>query len=478
MPTINQLSAVDQINDGDQFPLYSPNAGDARKASFTTVKKSLADDFASLADLAAQTGAGLVGTSNGTTVQQALDSKPTATLDTDGTLAANSDGRVASQKATKTYADTKVAATTLAASGGAALVGKSGGGTVQDNLNHQKINVSAGNLIYGSTDSGSLLNNNVAGTKNGDISTAFGLNTLSFATSAYALSAFGYGALYRVSTGHSNTGLGYQAGHNLTTGIMNTLVGVDAMYLSTAGNYNTVLGHHCLNSGIFTGEGAVVIGQQTARPLTTGDYIIAIGRNAMANSPGTGSQNGVVIGGAAAISAAVDSSIVIGKDAVAVAGTITNSVIVGNFGQYGGGTVSATVQIGAESMFRATGGGGNNNATLGYQTGYSIAGTGNVLVGYRAGYRGSNTTVNSAVCIGNLAGFNAVTSGDLYIGNSDAISAHLIWGNFGTQVLNLRSNSLRFVDLPTFADDAAAGAGGLVAGTVYKTATGELRIKI
>lgn len=121
MPTINQLSAVDQINDGDQFPLYSPNAGDARKASFTTVKESLADDFASLADLAAQTGAGLVGTSNGTTVQQALDSKPTATLDTDGTLAANSDGRVASQKATKTYVDTYKSA--VAASSGSSLVG-------------------------------------------------------------------------------------------------------------------------------------------------------------------------------------------------------------------------------------------------------------------------------------------------------------------------------------------------------------------
>lgn len=123
MPTINQLSAVDQINDGDQFPLYSPNAGDARKASFTTVKESLAGDFASLADLAAQTGAGLVGTSDGTTVQQALDSKPTATLDTDGTLAANSDGRVASQKATKTYADTKVATAALAAVSGSSLVG-------------------------------------------------------------------------------------------------------------------------------------------------------------------------------------------------------------------------------------------------------------------------------------------------------------------------------------------------------------------
>jgi hypothetical protein len=39
-----------------------------------------------------------------------LSSKPTAILDTDGALTANSDDRVASQKATKTYADTKQSA--------------------------------------------------------------------------------------------------------------------------------------------------------------------------------------------------------------------------------------------------------------------------------------------------------------------------------------------------------------------------------
>lgn len=33
-------------------------------------------------------------------------------------------------------------------------------------------------------------------------------------------------------------------------------------------------------------------------------------------------------------------------------------------------------------------------------------------------------------------------------------------------------------NIPTFANDAAAGTGGLVQGTVYKTATGELRIKL
>jgi hypothetical protein len=374
----------------------------------------------------------------------------------------------------------------LTGAGGAGLVGKSGSGTVQDAITASeaitariRADNTSGNLIFGSTTSGDLLNNTVAGTKNGDINTAFGIQTMVNATSSYACAAFGYGTLFNLTTGHSNTALGYQAGLSLTTGIMNTLVGVDAMFLATAANYNTVVGHHCMNNGIFAGEGAVVIGQQTARNLTTGNNIIAIGRNAMANSPATGSQLGVALGGEAAVASAVDGSVVIGNAAAGgPAGALTDSVIIGKFGQFGGGTVSNTVQIGAESMFRATGGGGDNNATLGYQAGYSIAGTGNVLAGYRAGYRGSNTTVNSAVCIGNLAGFNAVTSGDLYIGNSDALAAHLIWGNFGTQVLQLRSNSLRLVDLPTYADNAAAVTGGEAVGTVYKTATGELRIVV
>ena len=40
------------------------------------------------------------------------------------------------------------------------------------------------------------------------------------------------------------------------------------------------------------------------------------------------------------------------------------------------------------------------------------------------------------------------------------------------------NGSLIIANLPTYADDAAAGLGGLAANTVYKTATGELRIKL
>ena len=49
----------------------------------------------------------------------------------------------------------------------------------------------------------------------------------------------------------------------------------------------------------------------------------------------------------------------------------------------------------------------------------------------------------------------------------------------GTERMRIRSNGvINFANCPTYADDTAAGTGGLVAGDVYKTSTGELRIKL
>ncbi len=38
MPQINQLASVDQVQPGDQVPIYSSNNGDARKASLSLLK--------------------------------------------------------------------------------------------------------------------------------------------------------------------------------------------------------------------------------------------------------------------------------------------------------------------------------------------------------------------------------------------------------------------------------------------------------
>jgi len=48
----------------------------------------------------------------------------------------------------------------------------------------------------------------------------------------------------------------------------------------------------------------------------------------------------------------------------------------------------------------------------------------------------------------------------------------------GTQRMEVNTNGLKLNTLPTYADDAAAGVAGLAAGQLYKTATGEVRVKL
>lgn len=50
MTTINQLSAVDSIQSGDQFPVYSSSNGDARKASASVVLAYIQDNITAAAD--------------------------------------------------------------------------------------------------------------------------------------------------------------------------------------------------------------------------------------------------------------------------------------------------------------------------------------------------------------------------------------------------------------------------------------------
>lgn len=87
------------------------------------------------------------------------------------------------------------------------------------------------------------------------------------------------------------------------------------------------------------------------------------------------------------------------------------------------------------------------------------------------GYSGDSTApgAGDVASIRAVQGTTAPNSGewDFYVGRNDA------------RALKLRSNGVVAAALtPTYADNAAAVAGGLVAGDVYKTATGELRIVV
>lgn len=47
MPQINQLTAVDEVQDGDQVPLFATNQGDARRASASLLKSYVLADLPS-----------------------------------------------------------------------------------------------------------------------------------------------------------------------------------------------------------------------------------------------------------------------------------------------------------------------------------------------------------------------------------------------------------------------------------------------
>jgi hypothetical protein len=204
-----------------------------------------------------------------------------------------------------------------------------------------------------------------------------------------------------------------------------------------------VVGHHCLNSGNFAGEGAVIIGQQTARSLTEGDNLTVIGRNAMANSPATGSTLSEVIGGASAIASTVVRSTVVGGDIVTNSGaTITDSVLMGYRNHFAAESVTSTLSFGTFGFFRGSAAGvtSSGNTGVGVEHGYQVSGDDNVFIGYRAGYQSSNASISQSVCIGPFAGFNDLVSGELVIANTDGAANVLIRGNFTTGDVTIRND--------------------------------------
>ena len=103
---------------------------------------------------------------------------------------------------------------------------------------------------------------------------------------------------------------------------------------------------------------------------------------------------------------------------------------------------------------------------------------------FRSGARNRNCTVTAlsltAITIGceNISGLSVEdTDFSLELGktNADINSSLVIVANLNNSTL---SGTVSMPDLPIYADDAAAGVGGLVQGDVYQTVTGELRIKI
>ena len=238
---------------------------------------------------------------------------------------------------------------------------------------------------------------------------------------------------------------------------------------STA-NSNTISIGNGANGGTANmGYKAIAIGENAQ---SNSGFSIVIGRLAVASA----GNSDIAIGSSTSITTGLGSAIAFGTSAVA------------------GGTRSMSIGAGANSVnTESIAIGRFANATQNYAValGLNAGATGaqSVSIG-----RDSDATTTSCVAVGYLSqatfseavaiGVNVQSSANraTTIGNDviNSIADSFAYGSASTvPSFHYSTSGYWFVDsLSVYPDDATAGGAGLTTGRIYKTATGELRIKI
>lgn len=276
-----------------------------------------------------------------------------------------------------------------------------------------------------------------------------------------------------VAIGQASVSVGTAIGQNsevTTSNISGTAVGQNAKVKANgavsigggAGNTSGTFGASSVQIGLGANSGALNIGSSS----------VAIGPNAI-----TSVADAVAIGSAAQSTGS--SAISVGPGAQSTAGngisiglnaraTVTGVIGIGNGAVNTGGTVSArsvTVGFQANSDSAVTSTNvGLESSTFGYQC---------VSNSNYSGSFGSQVSAGAsgAFVIGSSLGSTRVV-------NSTSNSIGFGWNEATPSFLYSKAGVLLVKSLPTYADDTAAGVGGVNTDEIYKTATGELRIKL
>lgn len=146
--------------------------------------------------------------------------------------------------------------------------------------------------------------------------------------------AVGYESFNRGNNCNDSVVVGYQAGRGLTSGDYCIAIGTEAMGSSSAtisGNSNIAIGRRALNSSsMSSAQHNIGIGESTAGACTTGDYNISIGYQA-GNGPSTGSEN-IFIGHSAGGTSSTSSTnnVFIGQNAKPVATAAVSNLLIIN----------------------------------------------------------------------------------------------------------------------------------------------------
>ncbi len=382
-------------------------------------------------------------------------------IDTDVTLAANSDAKIPSQKAVKTYVDAAVTglldlrgATNCSANpnypaalkGDAYVVsaaGKIGGASgvsvdigdvfvaSADNAGGTQASVGASWFVLEHNLAGALLTSDLGVTVQAYINLTVGRGAGNIATN----SVLGFGALASNVSGHSNTAIGYNA-LALCTVSNNTAVGNGALDATTTGTFNAALGSNALGSNT-TGSDNGAIGYSALGLNTTGSQNEAMGTSALGSNT-TGSFNTAVGYGALNVNSTADnntaigayaldanttgvSNVGIGKNAAGATTTGNNNTAIGTSTLFSNITGSNNVALGINALLANTG--SNNTGVGAFALDANTSGAGSVGIGVNA--LSINTTGDNNVAIGNAAGdANTTGSNNIAIGyNTDCDSA-------------------------------------------------------
>lgn len=254
----------------------------------------------------------------------------------------------------------------------------------------------------------------------------------------------------------TNLFLGLNSGLLNTTGDNTTSLGVGALAANTSGRVNVAIGTNSLANNT-TGETNVAVGASTMGGNTTQSRNVAVGYAALASAA---AADNTAVGYIALLNATS------GDQNAGFGASVLVTLTTGRFNSAFGYRAAQGITT------------GSGNTAIGYQAlAVNTTGNNNTVVGYNAAFSG---TISGGVFIGYTAGYYETGNNKLFIDNAQRASEadgrikSLIYGIFdavaANQSLTINAGIIHTAYLSTYANNAGAVGGGLVAGDWYLVA--------
>lgn len=218
----------------------------------------------------------------------------------------------------------------------------------------------------------------------------------------------GTSSLANWTSGTYNACYGFESGQGITTADYSVAIGANAMGNGVAtGDNNTAIGQDALKSNT-SGINNIALGLRAADAITTSSYNVAIGEDAL-GALTTAIGNNTAIGYNAGALITGESNVAIGVNAAKNWTSCGYSIKISTGGISSAYTGNYAVIIGFNGGNSLTSGDGA--VLLGYQAGTALTGgTGITMIGYNAGRQATSAT--GCVLIGREAGDAQLTASD------------------------------------------------------------------